>query len=123
MVTGVVEKPETVCIDKIKTEYWQNMANLLESGKHSDVSFVIGDAEFTAHKAILSTRSEVFAAMFEHQDTKEAQEGKVEICDIPSQTFKELLRFLYTGNIPSEDELTEDLLVAAEKVTCTGLSQ
>ena len=119
-MTGGSNKPKTDCAAEIQLEYRQNMASLFESGKHSDVSFVIGDAKFPAHKAILSARSVVFAAILEHEATKVAQERKVEIKDVPSRTFKELLQFLHTGKIPSKDEFTENLLMATEKVTCAG---
>ena len=40
------------------------MLALLNDGLFSDVTFVIADVEFNAHKSILSTRCDTFRAMF-----------------------------------------------------------
>ena len=87
-------------------------------GPHSDVILSVVDGiEWPAHKGILSVRSPVFAAMFSHQDTKEAKESKVEIDDVPNDTFKDLLEFIYTGIVPAKERLTTELLAASDKVS------
>ena len=95
---------------------FDDFKNLLESGIHSDIILVVKGKEFPVHKAILSARSPVFAAMFEHEDTKEANEGKVEITDILDDVFQELLNYTYTSRIPIKEQLTPELLSAADKV-------
>ena len=100
-----------------------NLESLLESGDHSDVTICIGDTEFTAHKAILSAVSPVFAAMFAHAETKEAQEGEVTIEDVDVDTFDVMLQCIYSGHNPDKEQLTEELLVLSDKVmypSCVG---
>ena len=83
---------------------------------------VVGEKEFQAHRLVLSTRSPVFAAMFEHECT-EKQDGTVQITDVPLDTFEVLLRYIYTDSVSSKDQFTADLLMAADKVRtlCTAL--
>ena len=84
--------------------------------KHSDVTINVTGQQFRAHKVILATRSPVFAAMFEHP-SKENMTGIVDIADIEVNVFKELLRYIYTGQVPSlrMDEVAAGLLAAADK--------
>jgi len=69
-----------------------------------------------AHKAIVSARSPVFAAMVE-SGMKESVENRVEINDIAPDIFEALLRFIYTDRVDfnQPDLDVEDLLVAANK--------
>src|SRR5699024_6528915 len=85
---------ETVTENQTLEDY----SSLLKSGKLSDVTLSVGGRNFRAHKSILSARSIVFAAMFEHE-TKENQENMVEIPDIDSDVFEEFLQFIYTGKV------------------------
>ncbi|XP_058810766.1 protein roadkill-like [Phymastichus coffea] len=87
--------------------------SLFMNSNLSDVTFVAGNQEFPAHKAILSTRSSVFAAMF-HHDMKEKHADTVTISDIDSKVIKELLRFIYTGKIYDFDDVCQNLLVVAD---------
>ena len=77
---------------------------------------IAGGKEFQVHKAILSVNSPVFAAMFDHSDTKEAREGKVEIPDVAVEVAEELLRYIYTGQIPTMAENALELFMVADKV-------
>ena len=87
---------------------------LFESGKNSDVTIVVENTEILAHKTILSTHSPVFEAMFSYNNTKEAQERKIEITDVTNKVFKIFLLFIYTGIKPKNN--FKNLLVVAEKV-------
>lgn len=66
------------------------------------------------HKAILSARSRVFQAMFEHK-MLENQRSRVEIEDIDADIMFEILRFIYTGKTVNLDKLADALLPAADK--------
>ena len=94
----------------------QSFINFFQSGQFSDVTLVVGEKEFKAHRLILAARSVVFAAMFYHENTKEMQEGKVIITDIDEDVFSELLRFMYTGKVSVLDFCAVELFVAADKV-------
>jgi speckle-type POZ protein len=93
-----------------------HLDGLFNSMQFSDVILHIGDREFRAHKLILATRSEVFAAMFQHP-TKEKLTNQIEIEDIEPDVFQELLRFMYTGrlSITSMETMATRLFIAADK--------
>ena len=96
------------------TDLLTNLAKFFMSMSNSDVTFVIGKKEFQAHKTILSARSPVFAAMFQH-NMKEASLNRVDVVDIEPDIFQALLRFIYTDQVDLTSENSEDLLSAANR--------
>ena len=92
------------------------LEGLFDRMEFSDVVFNIGGREFPAHKNILASRSEVFAAMFQHPTTENLT-NKIKIEDIEPEIFRELLRFIYTGRIHSTtmETMAAGLLIAADK--------
>ncbi|VDM20364.1 unnamed protein product [Wuchereria bancrofti] len=91
-----------------------DMANLFEKHCFSDCLLVTGTKEFHVHKAVLATRSPVFAACFEHK-MSESQSDRVIIDDVEPDVMKEMLRFMYTGAAPNLDRMADTLLAAADK--------
>ncbi|XP_055842806.1 protein roadkill-like [Episyrphus balteatus] len=91
-----------------------DLSLLLNRDKFSDVTLVVGEHEFLAHKNILSARSEVFAAMFEH-DMEEQQSNRVVITDVDHLVLQEMLRFIYTGESPNLAKMANHLFAAADK--------
>ena len=76
----------------------------------------IGDKKIPVHKAILASRSPVFAAMFQH-DLKETKQGYVAITDLELDILEEMLKFIYTGKVENLDTMADSLLAAADKVS------
>lgn len=94
---------------------------LYKSKNHSDITFVIGEEVIPAHKLIVTTHSDVFAAMFD-SDMIENRTGRVEINDIESITFKQLLRFMYCGHVePNDLDDLIKLIQAADKYSLKNL--
>jgi hypothetical protein len=62
----------------------------------SDVTLVVEGQEIFAHRLILAARSPVFAAMFSHKMV-ESRENVVRLEDISEPVFRQLLKFMYTG--------------------------
>lgn len=91
-----------------------DIGDLFESQKFSDVILSVKGKEFYAHKAILAARSPVFAAMFEH-DMEEKKQNRVDITDMDAEVLKEMLRFIYTGKAPNLENMSDELLAAADK--------
>lgn len=95
-------------------------ADLLDSGEHGDVRLVVNGQEYPAHRALLSAVSPVFSAMFK-AGMSEVNKGKVMIPDLENEAAYELLRFIYSGEVEDLQVDTEELLVAADKVSGNSL--
>ena len=93
-----------------------HLDGLFESMQFSDIIFKVRGREFPAHKLILSARSEVFAAMFQHP-MEENLTNKIKIDDIEPDVFQELLRFIYTGRVQVDklETMAAGLFIAADK--------
>ncbi|VVC25545.1 Hypothetical protein CINCED_3A023020 [Cinara cedri] len=91
-----------------------DLGNLFEIQKFSDVTLSVSGREFQAHKAILAARSPVFAAMFEHE-MEERKQNRVAITDVDHEVLREMLRFIYTGRAANLERMADDLLAAADK--------
>lgn len=68
---------------------------------------------------MVTARSPVFAAMFEHE-MEERKQNRVAITDVDHEVLKEMLRFIYTGKAPNLEKMADDLLAAADKVRRTA---
>ena len=97
-----------------KLKVASDLQQLLEQQNLSDVVIFVNGCRFQAHKAILSARSPVFAAMF-RTETREFQTNTVYLDDIEQDVFTELLRFIYTGCANNLNQVGENLLIAADK--------
>jgi speckle-type POZ protein len=85
------------------------------------VSFVVGDDTFPAHRAVLAARSPVFRAEL-FGSMAEATMPSITLHDITPATFKVMLRFIYTDEVPIEDgpkdssiDMFQNLLAAADR--------
>lgn len=75
-----------------------------------------------AHKAILIARSQVFLKMLT-TDMKEAASSSVDVPDFNSIMMRELLRFMYCGEVEKLEEIAKDLIFAAEKYQIPQLKE
>jgi len=94
----------------------EQFGKLFDDQEFSDVKIECDGEIFNCHCAILSTRSDVFRAMFQ-ADMTENRTKKVTIKDIDSEVVREMLHFIYTGGT-NEDVLKKkagELLAAAER--------
>lgn len=98
----------------------EDLGSLFENQRFSDVTFSVDGKELRAHKAILSARSAVFAAMFQHEMAERVQ-NRVVVTDLDYDVFREMLAYVYTGEAPNIESATAELLVAADKYDLRGL--
>ena len=91
-----------------------NLGRLLTNPKFSDVILKCDDRTFPCHKMVLSARSEVFAAMFNH-NTTESRKNEVEIADIEPDVLEQMLHFLYTDTCDVNIGNSGNLMTAADK--------
>jgi len=115
----VASSPSTTSSHDLQTD----LLKLLEDTTNADVTFIVQGESIKAHKNILTIRSQYFQRMFT-SDVEENVNGEVNIPDIEPETFRGLLRFLYSGLAPdSVADNALDLLLAADKYGVDGLKQ
>ncbi len=78
-------------------DFW----NIFDLGVLTDVEFQVSETKFFAHRVIITSRSPVFAKMF-NSSSVESVTGRIRIDDdVDPAVFKEFLYFLYTGTLQS----------------------
>ena len=94
----------------------EHLGKIFNDKEFSDVEVECDGETFNCHQVILSTRSDVFRAMFQ-ADMTENRTNKVNIKDINSEVVKEMLHFIYTGSLNDNvlKEKSRELLEAAER--------
>jgi hypothetical protein len=97
----------------VTTAYSAQIRALVNDEEFSDVTFMIENGPIYAHRAILSQRSEHFAAMF-RSGMRESSERVIPIPAISRQAFLLLLEYLYTDSVKVEVEHAIELYTAAD---------
>lgn len=116
-----------------RRHYQEEAARKLDLSTHGRVdptntaSFADNMIRIPCHRCILMARSPVFKAMLSH-DMVETRRGEIIIPDSSQQCVRELLHFLYTGELSESpqtilSELAEPLLAVALKYHVVGLIQ
>ncbi|KAJ1269254.1 hypothetical protein BS78_07G196900 [Paspalum vaginatum] len=114
-------RDEPIAIDVPRSNIGRHLGLLLDSGDGSDVSLVVDGEEFPAHRAVLAARSPVFKAQL-LGSMADAKMSSITMQDIAPETFRAMLRFIYTDACPADDELGDSpnemlqhLLAAADR--------
>ena len=106
----------------------RQFSELFDKQKNCDIQFCFKDADVEkqigGHVIILSTRSPVFAAMFENH-MEESKTGRVIIEDICPNIFKQILQFIYSGRVcePLTENTARSLCKAADKYDINDLKE
>lgn len=111
-------------VDTVERHLKDDYADLLESGKFSDVTITVKTKSFKAIKGILAACSPVFSAMFNYNELKENAENEVIIEDIDEDVVRKLLYYMYTGEVNNIQEMPMDLFdffVLADKYNSENL--
>ncbi|GBM51374.1 Speckle-type POZ protein [Araneus ventricosus] len=123
--TGLVKKVGNISKDSLYNlrSLAAVLRNSSESSLKEKVLLRVGEETETVSKAVLCSRSPVFARMFEN-DMREVKENVVTVTDIKMPVLKVLVSFLYTGKLPSCDfEFLCDLYYASDKYDVSELGQ
>ncbi|XP_021958884.2 RCC1 and BTB domain-containing protein 1 [Folsomia candida] len=87
-----------------------DICDLWENKKHADVAFSVEGKVITAHKLILSGRSEYFERMFSKEwNEANPQKGAIEVKDTKHDIFEALLFYIYTDKIKFEEDEHENI--------------
>uniref|UniRef100_A0AC34GVT6 BTB domain-containing protein n=1 Tax=Panagrolaimus sp. ES5 TaxID=591445 RepID=A0AC34GVT6_9BILA len=96
----------------------------LQSHGEKDFKFIVGNEAIQIHKFLLTLESEVFAAVLENNNFKEAQTGEIEIQDFKPVIVKAFVVFCYGADISGFMKYTHDameLLKFADKYDMKNL--
>lgn len=91
---------------------------LYEEGLLVDVTLVIEDHPFQAHKALLATQSDYFRIMFT-ADMRERDQDKIYLKGLTATGFSHVIQFMYYGTIDLSMATVHEILQAAMYVQLT----
>ncbi|CAL5001068.1 unnamed protein product [Urochloa decumbens] len=80
-----------------------HLGHLLDRTLGTDVSFIVGGEAFPAHRSLLAARSPVFCAEL-FGSMADATMPSITLKDIDPAAFRVMLRFIYTDDLPPDDE-------------------
>lgn len=86
----------------------------------ADVTFIVDDQKFYAHKIALLASSSAFRAMFDG-GYKERDANTIEIPNIRYNVFELMMIYTYTGEVEVPTEVAQDLLRASDQYLLEGL--
>ncbi|KAJ8674848.1 hypothetical protein QAD02_010634 [Eretmocerus hayati] len=93
---------------------------LFESGKHSDVTVTVDNHKLHLHINILSSRSTVFACMFD-SELGENTPRFLFIDDASFEVMREFFRYIYAAKVKNLESIAVELLIVADKYAVEGL--
>ncbi|TDG99201.1 hypothetical protein EPR50_G00207500 [Perca flavescens] len=76
-----------------------------------DITLVVEDVHFKAHKALLAASSEYFSLMFMAED--QISQSTYRLDGMAAAMFAEVLEFIYSAQVSVEESATEQLLATA----------
>ncbi|KAJ3643700.1 hypothetical protein Zmor_026396 [Zophobas morio] len=106
------------------TKLVKDISSLFLSETFSDVTLIVDNERFFAHKVILAARSSYFEGLL-YDGGNEIEQSELTISlDASPDAFRNVLKFLYTGSItisPSDLDVSLDLINLAHQCTVTDL--
>ncbi|KTG43446.1 hypothetical protein cypCar_00015723 [Cyprinus carpio] len=88
------------------------METYLQHKQLCDVLLIAGDHKIPAHRLVLSSVSDYFAAMFTN-DVREAKQEEIKMEGVDPEALRALVHFAYTGVLELKEDTIESLLAAA----------
>jgi speckle-type POZ protein len=114
-IYGEKQKKVRTAVNVAHSPILQDFKRMFENEEHCDLKIHADDGvTLNAHKTILIARSPVFSKMLT-SNMKEATTNTVKIEDFDSKTLRELLRFIYCGQVQDLEAVAGNLVHAAEK--------
>ena len=78
-----------------------DLLDLYKSKEHTDVTFIVNDVRFPAHKVVLAARCTYFRILFfgEMKEARLGPDGEIPFTDTTSEAFGLLLEYIYSGKL------------------------
>lgn len=109
------ETKSSPIVTALRNLNWQRENNVL-----CDVSIVVKDIQYPAHRNILAAFSSYFHAMFVGEMLERNME-EVHIHDVSPPIFEKLLKFIYTGDIEITIDTCQGIFAAADMLQLTDV--
>ena len=105
VAAGLVPQPMLPLPVVPRSRFVEQMTSLLGEPRGADVTFVVGGEHITAHRVILSARSEYFARMLDgsFQEAASAPADPIAIQHTTPSAFRALLAYLYTDALQFDE--------------------
>lgn len=88
-----------------------NIGSLFLQEEFSDVTLVVENRKFPAHRVILACRSDYFRALlFGGLSESQKSHGEIELKEINEEGFLHLLKYIYTGRVNLKELKEEEVL-------------
>ncbi len=84
-----------------------------------DITLIVGDMHFKAHKALLAASSEFFSVMFTAED--QISQPTYRLNGMAAEMFAAVLEFIYSAQVFVEESATEQLLATARLMQVNDL--
>lgn len=99
---GATQTSESLCLEVTSNKLLKTLSGdfqrLYKDQRDADFLLKTNDYNFPVHRAVLSSRSAYFAAMFRHETIENAN-GEAEIKDIETAILNTILHYIYSGKI------------------------
>ena len=96
------------CMDPLRTK----LTMLWYEGTGCDITIVVGETGYVAHRCVLIAASEFFSTMLTGS-FKESTAQTVHIHNVRAEVFELLLEFIYSGTIAVPEVMLQEILAAA----------
>ncbi|KAF7018547.1 hypothetical protein CFC21_031829 [Triticum aestivum] len=107
-VLTVMRKHDTLAIPAPPSNLQEDFARMLKDEEGADVTFIVGDKSFRAHRHVLAARSPAFRAEL-LDPTKDDPTKPVKVDDMDPVIFEALLYFMYTDTLPHGCDLEKSV--------------
>lgn len=97
----------------VTTSFVKHMGDMVDNDEFSDIVFKVDDECVHAHRSILASRCEHFAAMF-RSGMRESVEGEISIPGVSKAVFLLLMEYIYTDSVMIEIQFAVDLYILAD---------
>jgi len=97
----------------VASSYIQHMKDMVNDPQFSDVTFIVDDRQIYAHRSILASRCEHFAAMF-RSGMRESHENEIPLPNVSYDVFLLILEYLYTDSVKIDLEHAVELYIVSE---------
>ena len=112
--------------DDFTSDLKRGLAALRKNPETADIMLICNWKLFKAHKAVLSARSDVFAALFSHKGTKEDESREVHFDDCDHEAMEMFLAYIYENAAPPQDvtfEVAKQLMNVANRYNVLALKK